>query len=318
MQKFHIFALFTMILENTSNIKKENLRIHIKGYDWKNQKSDNYHLNPKEISDLVLTKPSTISTEIYKLKPDLNILFFSKGNLVASVTPIDNLPKIMKNEQLFNNLSKYKKKKLMWIFCKAVCSSRIKVLSRLNEIRNNFEVKGALIDMRELDKKLINAKDRNELMGIEGNIAKDFYFALSILSEVWDRNFEIRNRNSKDIINCLMNFGHTILRNKIKYRLILNGLNPHHSFLHDNKRNQEYLTFDFAEFWIAYVDKLIFYALEKGIIKESDLNKTGLLNDNAKKQIIRLIDNRITHQEIDNKIKKFIGYLKGENRFSWK
>ena len=73
------------------------------------------------------------------------------------------------------------------------------------------------------------------------------------------------------------------LRNKIKYRLYLNGINPYHSFLHNNHRNQESLVFDFAEFWIAYVDKLIFYSLEKGIIKEKDMytiiRNDSIIND---------------------------------------
>lgn len=307
-----------MIIENPSEIKKENLRIFIKGYDWNKQKSANYHINPKELDELILTKPSSISTEIYKIKPDLNVLFFSKGNLTASIMPVDNLPKLLKNEELFNNLSKYKRRKLMWIFCKAVCSRRIREISRMNETRKSLIVKEALEEMRKLDKDLIKAKERNELMGIEGNIAKMFYFCLGEFNKDFDFTFQRRDRNSRDIVNCLMNFGHTILRNKIKYRLILNGLNPYHSFLHNNNRNQEYLTFDFAEFWIAYIDKLIFYSLEKGIIKEKDLNKEGLLNENAKIQIIKLINERITNEEIDKKIKEFIGYLKGEKRFSWK
>lgn len=68
----------------------------------------------------------------------------------------------------------------------------------------------------------------------------------------------------------------------------------------------------------TYVDKLIFYALEKGIIKKTDLNKKGLLNDNAKKQIIRLLNLRIPSEEIDEKIKQFISYLKGKGKFNWK
>lgn len=307
-----------MIIENPSEIKKENLRILIKGYDYVNKKSVNYHLNPKELDELILTKPCSISTEVYKLKPNLNILFFSKGNSIASVTPLNNLPKILKNENLFNNLSKHKRRKLRWLFCKAVCSRRIKEISRLNETRNNKIVEEALLEMRILDRKLINVKKRSELMGLEGNIAKLFYFCLCEFNKDFDFNFQRRDRNSKDIVNCLMNFGHTILRNKIKYRLILNGLNPYHSFLHNNNRNQEYLTFDFSEFWIAYIDKLIFYSLEKGIIKINDLNKNGLLNDNSKKSIIKLINERITNEEIDNKIKEFIGYLKDKNRMSWK
>jgi CRISPR-associated protein Cas1 len=171
--------------------------------------------------------------------------------------------------------------------------------------------------MREMDKKLIKAKSRDEIMGLEGNIAKDFYFCLSEFNETFEQEFRIRDRNSRDIINSLMNFAHTILRNRIKLRLILNGINPYHSFLHDNNRGQEYLTFDFAEFWIAYVDKLIFYSIDKGIIKKEDLNEDGYLNKKARYSIIKLINERITNEQIDKKIKEFIGYLKGENKISW-
>ena len=304
-----------MILENPSKLYKKKLEIGVGYYDISKQQNKNIYLNPKEVNEIILTQTSSISTDIFKLNPNINILIFNKGKLSHSLIPINNLPRILKNEMLFNSLSKHKRKKLMWIFCKAVCSNRIKVLSRLNETRKSLIVNEVLIEMRNLDKKLIKAKTREEIMGLEGNIAKDFYFGLSEFNDLFDIN---RNRNGKDIVNNLMNYAHTILRNKISYRLILNGLNPYHSFLHNNHRNQEYLTFDFAEFWIAYVDKLIFYSLEKGIIKEKDLTKEGMLNNNATKQIIKLINDRISNEEIDKKIKEFIGYLKGENRFSWK
>lgn len=309
-----------MIIENPCSIKKENLRIAIKGFDWRTKESFSHKLEPPYENELVLTssRPSTISTSIFDLKPDMNVMIFKKGQLSNIIIPANNLPKILKNEELFNNLSKHKKRKLMWIFCKAVCSKRIQVVSRLNETRKNKIVDEALIEMRNFDKKLINAKSREEIMGIEGNIAKLFYFCLSEFNELFDNEFRTRDRNSRDIINVLMNFLHTVLRNKIHYRLIIKGINPYHSFLHNNNRGQAYLTFDFAEFWIAYVDKLIFYSLERGILKKEDINEDGRLSKNAIKKSIELLNSRITNQEIDKKIEEFIGYLKGKNRMSWK
>jgi len=309
-----------MIVENPCSINKENLRISIRGYNWKNKEKFSYKLEPPYEDELILTssRPSTISTAIFDLKPDMNVLIFKKGILSNMIIPTNNLPKIFKNERLFNNLSKHKTKKLRWIFCKAVCSNRIKIISRLNETRKNNDIKEILITMRDLDRKLINTKTKEELMGFEGNIAKNFYKALSIFSNLFDSEFKTRDRNSKDIINSLMNFTHTVLRNKIQQRLLLKGINPYHSFLHNNNRGQAYLTFDFAEFWIAYVDKIIFYSLEKGIIKKTDLRGDGRLSENATIKSIKLMNTRITNQEIDKKIDEFIGYLKGVNRFSWK
>lgn len=303
-----------MIIGNPCSIYKKDLRIAISEFDLDRKEKINTYLNPKDINNFVLTNKSSISTEILKLKPDLNIVILNKGKPISSLVPIDNLPKILTNESLFSNLSKYKRKKLRYIFCKGVCSSRIKVLSRLNEKRKNIIVKDILDLMRKLDKKLIKSKTREELMGIEGNITKYFYNGLAEFNDYFDIT---RNRNSKDIVNILMNFTHTFLRNKIYYRLILNGLNPYHSFLHNNNRNQAYLCFDFAEFWIAYIDKLIFYSLERRIIKVEDINKEGILSKNSIKKIINLINKRIPDSKIDSKIKEFKEYLKGKNRFGW-
>lgn len=302
------------IIEHPSELKKENLRIFSKGYDYTNSVASNHHINPNEVDEIILTKPSSISTEIYKIKPDLNILFFSKGDLMAAVMPVDNLPTILKNEKMFSKISKYKQKKLCWTFCRAVCSSRVKIISRMNETRNIIEVKKILERMRIQNKKLNKNLPREKLMGIEGSIAKDFYGCLKIFNKEFNDTFKKRDKDSSDIVNSLMNFGHTVLRNKIKYRLFANGISPYHSFLHNNNRDQEFLTFDFAEFWIAYVDKLIFYSLEKGIIKY----KHGRLSVSTKKNIIKLINDRISEKQIDCKIKEFKEYLNGNGNFRWK
>jgi CRISPR-associated endonuclease Cas1 len=304
-----------MIITNPCSLYKKKLEIGVGFFDYNTKKKSNIFLNPMEVSDIILTRASSISSEIFKLNPNINILLFNNGIPTHTIIPIDNLPKILKNEELFYKLSKHKKRKLAWIFCKGICSNRIEVISRLNETRNNEVVKETLKEMSELDKKLINAKEINELMGFEGNIAKKFYFCLSQFNKLFNVN---RDRYNKDIVNVLMNLSHTILRNKIKYRLFLKGLNPSHSFLHGREsRCEDYLVWDFAELWIAYVDKLIFYSLEKGIIKEDSVIE-GKLNEDSKNKIIRLVDERITNEMIDEKINDFINYLKGTGRFNWK
>jgi len=306
------------IINYPCNVKKENLGIRIKGFDFNTKENKTLLLNPTKIDEIILTKqPSSISTGIFELNPNLTISIFNRGNPSHFIIPSKNLPKILKNEELFFKLSKYKKRKLMWTFCKAVCSGRIKVLSRLNETRKNENIKEILKEMRNLDRSLINAKTRQEIMGIEGNIAKNFYFALSEMNREFAFEFERRDRRSIDVINVLMNFMHTVLRNKIQQRLILNGINPYHSFLHENHRGQPSLTFDFAEFWIAYIDKLIFYSLERGIVKKEDI-KNGRLKRASIEKCINLINLRIKNEEIDFKIKEFMGFLKGKNKFSWK
>jgi len=275
------------------------------------------YLIPKDLNDIVLTSQSSISTEIYKLNPELNITILSKGSIVASVNPANNISKIIRNERLFNSLSKYKRRKLMWTFCKAACSSKIKILSRLNEERKDDEIKTNIEKMRVLDKKLKELKSREEMMGVEGNVAKIFYSSLRKLGEEFSSDFKSRGRYESGIVNSLMNFGHTILRNKIKNRLTANNISSCHSFLHKEDGYNDTLVFDFSEFWLAQVDKIIFYSINKGIIKLDEIKKDGKLKETARLKIIELISSRIENKNIDIKIKEFKGFLKSKNNFSW-
>lgn len=304
-----------MIIEKPCRLYKKKLEIGVGYHDLSTDKKSNIYLNPAEIEEIVLTRPSSVSTEIFKLNPEISVLIFNRGKPTHTIISMESLPKIFKNEKLFNELTNYKKRKLMWVFCKAVCSQRIKILSRLNETRKSKVITSFLESMRELDRKLINAKSREELMGLEGNIAKRFYKSLAELNPLFNI---VRNRESNDLMNVLMNYSHTILRNKVNYRIIINGLNPYHSFLHVSDGIKPSLSFDFSEFWIAYTDKLMFYALDKGVIKKRDITEEGRINMNATKKIISLINKRIPSEEIDKKIKEFISYIGGNGRFSFK
>jgi CRISPR-associated protein Cas1 len=305
-----------MIIEKNCNIKKENLRIKVSQIlDYKTKEVENVYLNPNEIIDLVLTKPSSISTAVFTLNPELSVLIFNKGKPTNIIANIDTVPNLFRFEKSILKLSKYKKRKLAYIFCKAVCSNRIKILGRLNESRNNEEIKANINSMRELDRKLILCKSREELMGLEGNIAKLFYSSLAILNPYF---ITLRNQEGKDLPNILLNFMHQVLRGRIYMRLIYNGLNPLHGFLHSNDRNEPFLSFDFAELWIAYLDKLAFYSVERKIVTEEDLNEEGRLSQTAITSLLKLMNKRIANEEIDNKIKEFKNYIEGKGRFSWK
>lgn len=310
-----------MIIKNPCKIYKKKLEIVIGYYDLKEGKKSNVFYNPLSLKgeNIILTKDSSISTSIFKLQPNLSISIYDskQKQITHTLISLNNLPDILKNEKYFYTLNRYKKKKLAYIFCKGICNDRIKILFDLNRVRKNKKIKDVLVQMRMINKKLIKFKDKKELMGYEGNIAKLFYYGLSIIDQRW---IKVRDIESKDIINILMNFTHTILRNKILFKMIEKGINPNHGFLHDNNnRNETFLVFDISELWIAYIDKLIFYALQKKIVKDNDITKDGKLTDKSIKNIILLVNERVTDQEIENKLDEFLLYISNKkNRLSWK
>jgi len=305
-----------MIIDKPCNIHKKKLEIEISYFDFETGKKHNEYLDPSKIKeDIILTRNSSISTGIFKLNPNLNIIIVHHGKPTHSIISLEKMPLIFKNQKIFDKVSKYKKRKLAYVFAKGVCSGRIKVLFRLNEKRNNKDVKNILKKMRELDRKLILAKDINEIMAYEGNTAKLFYKGLSKLNEEF--NFK-RDRFGKDIVNVLLNISRGVLRNRILTRLLIRGISPHNSFLHINHHSNNSLVFDFSEFWIPTTDKLVFYCINKGIIKKFDIDKEGRINKKGLQKICDLIDKRINVKEIDKKIDEFINYLKTGNKFSWK
>jgi CRISPR-associated endonuclease Cas1 len=307
-----------MIIKDPCSVYKKKLEIVFGYFDLKTKKKKNTYYNPSDLKkkNILLTRRSSVSTSIFSLQPDMSFSILGPKHTITHVLiPLNNLPEILKNEKYFYKLNAYKKRKLAYVFCKGVCSDRIKTLFDLNRTRNNNEVKKILKDMRVINRKLIKFKDKKELMGYEGNIAKYFYQGLSIFDKRWKK---VRDRESKDIVNILMNFSHTVLRNKILLKMFEKGINPNQGFLHDNGRNEIFLVFDFSELWIAYIDKLIFYSLERKIIHDNDIID-GNLTDRAIKNIISLIEDRITEKEIDNKLEEFLSYIKNDNkRLSWK
>jgi CRISPR-associated endonuclease Cas1 len=304
------------IIEDKCQLKKENLGIRLYSYNFNKKEKYTEVINPKELDSLILIRPSTISTDIFKLNPNIQVTIFNNGNPTHLIYPINSTPKIIKNYIKLNNLSSFKKKKLGYVFCKGVCSNRIKVLSRLNEIRKNKFVSNTLKEMRILDRKLIKCKNKKEMMGLEGNIAKKFYIALNELNPQFESK---RIRNSRDLSNILMNFYRTLLRTKITLRLNSFNIPLNYGFLHEKKdRNQPYLVWDFAGLWIPYIDKLVFYTIERQIIKEEDILENGRLKNDAIKKAVNLINARISNEDIDNKINQFLNYVESKGRFNWK
>lgn len=98
---------------------------------------------------------------------------------------------------------------------------------------------------------------RNTLMGYEGNVARQYFSALSdLLPERY--KFEGRSsRPAKDEFNCLLNYGYGILYSRVEKACIIAGLDPYVGILHTDGYNKKSFVFDMIEPFRIHVDRLV-------------------------------------------------------------
>ncbi len=158
--------------------------------------------------------------------------------------------------------------------------------------------------MKEIDflrKKLPDTQSIEELMGIEGNIRKQYYVAWNVIVDQ-NINFEKRVMHPPDnMINSLISFVNSLIYSKVLCEIYHTQLNPTISYLHKPGARRYSLCLDIAEIFKPLIgDRLIFSLLNKNQITEDSFTKE--LNFlHLKKESSRLIV-----QELEARLKKTI------------
>ena len=170
----------------------------------------------------------------------------------------------------------------------------------------NGRGKDVSVNMSEIDslrKKLPETRTIEELMGIEGNIRKQYYSAWNIIIDQ-DINFEKRVMHPPDnMINSLISFVNSLIYSKVLCEIYHTQLNPTISYLHEPGVRRFSLCLDIAEVFKPLIgDRLIFTLLNRNQITEDSFTKE--LNFlHLKKESSRLIV-----QELESRLKKTIMY----------
>ena len=158
--------------------------------------------------------------------------------------------------------------------------------------------------MSEIDhlrKKLPDTGSIEELMGIEGNIRKNYYAAWNIIIDQ-EIHFEKRVMHPPDnMINSLISFVNSLIYAKVLSEIYHTQMNPTISYLHEPGVRRFSLCLDISEVFKPLIgDRLIFSVLNRKQITEDSFTKE--LNFlHLKKECSRLIA-----QELEERLKKTI------------
>jgi len=151
----------------------------------------------------------------------------------------------------------------------------------------------------------------NELMGIEGNIRKNYYEAFELIIN----DFSMGGRSYQppgNEVNALVSFGNMMCYSQCLRAIHQTQLNPVISFLHEPGERRYSLSLDLAEiFKPLLVDRVIFKVTNKKMIQsshfEENLNRV-ILKPNGKKRFVQAFEDRLEETIAHRTLNRSVSY----------
>lgn len=147
-------------------------------------------------------------------------------------------------------------------------------------------------------------------MNVEGRIRAEYYLKFD---EILPEEFKMEGRSRqppKNMINSLISFGNSMMYSTVLTEIYNTQLNPTISYLHEPLERRFSLALDLSEiFKPLFVDRLIFYLVNKRMITEKDFDNDlncCLLNDNGRnifiKEYNKKLEKTIKHKDLNKKV----------------
>lgn len=248
----------------------------------------------------------TFSSQVMSLlsKNGVPIHFFNYyGFYSGSYYPRETLLSgdlLVKQADYYLNIQK--RLELAKLFVEGAANNILKVLAYY-KIENN--IKETLSELNSTNK-------ITEIMNIEGRIRSEYY---SKFDEILPDDFKMEGRSRqppKNMINSLISFGNSMMYSTVLTELYNTQLNPTISYLHEPSERRFSLSLDFSEiFKPIFVDRLIFYMVNKRMLSKKDFNEDlncCLLNDKGRNKFIKEYNKRLEKTIKHKKLKKNVSY----------
>ena len=248
----------------------------------------------------------TFSSQVMSLlsKNGVPIHFFNYyGFYSGSYYPRETLLSgdlLVKQADYYLNIQK--RLELAKLFVEGAANNILKVLAYY-KIENN--IKETLSELNSTNK-------ITEIMNIEGRIRSEYY---SKFDEILPDDFKMEGRSRqppKNMINSLISFGNSMMYSTVLTELYNTQLNPTISYLHEPSERRFSLSLDLSEiFKPIFVDRLIFYMVNKRMLSKKDFNEDlncCLLNDKGRNKYIKEYNKRLEKTIKHKKLKKNVSY----------
>jgi CRISPR-associated protein Cas1 len=186
------------------------------------------------------------------------------------------------------------------------------ILQVVNYYKNRGrDLKDIISKIRELETRIDDLTQIDEIMAIEGNIRENYYSSFDRILEDPDFKFFKRSkRPPENNLNTLISFGNSLIYTIILSEIYKTHLDPRIGFLHSTNFRRFTLNLDIAEiFKPIIVDRVIFTLIGRKIINKDDFEKDfeGLiLKEKAKKEFIKELEAKLSatfnHRELGKNV----------------
>lgn len=248
----------------------------------------------------------TISSQVINLfaKEGIPIHFFNYyGFYNGSYYPRETLLSgdlIVKQAEHYINQTK--RLYLAKTFVEGAAKNILKVLTYY-KIDNNI---------KETLSELNHANKITEIMNVEGRIRAEYY---QKFDEILPEEFKMEGRSRqppKNMINSLISFGNSMMYSTVLTEIYNTQLNPTISYLHEPSERRFSLSLDLSEiFKPIFVDRLIFYLVNKKMISKKDFDEDlncCLLNDKGRNTFITEYNKRLEKTIKHKDLKRNVSY----------
>ncbi|QQR92682.1 MAG: CRISPR-associated endonuclease Cas1 [Candidatus Iainarchaeum archaeon] len=130
--------------------------------------------------------------------------------------------------------------------------------------------------------KIEQVKDIPEIMMIEGRVASFYWQELTKIFpeklEFETREYQKKPRGAGDVINCLLNYGYSILEAECLKAINAVGLDQHVGYMHEKHSGNNSLAYDLQEPYRFLIDLAVISAIEKEVFSAKDFIRTENYN----------------------------------------
>lgn len=303
----------TYYLFNPGHLQRRDNTLKFTPYDKDGNKQKPRYLPAENVSELYCFGNLDANSALYNFlgQQQIPIHFFDYyENYTGSFMPRESLLSgKMLLAQVKKHSNKSKRIEIAQLILEGASFNMIKNLRYYNSRGKDLE---PIIEIMEtLSKQIATTTAIDQLMGVEGNIRKNYYEAFELIINDFSMNGRSYRPPSNEV-NALISFGNMMCYSQCLRAIHQTQLNPLISFLHSPGERRFSLSLDLAEiFKPLLVDRVIFKVMNKKMIQpyhfEEKLNRTTL-KDNGKKIFVKACEDRLQETIKHRSLNRSVSY----------
>jgi len=292
----------TYYLFNPGRLQRRDNTLKFTPYDEEGNEQDPRYLPVENVGDLYCFGNLDANSALYNFlgQQQIPVHFFDYyENYTGSFMPRESL--ISGKMLIFQVKLQQNKQKRMVLAQRILDGAGYNMLKNLSYYNNRGKDLEPIIESIEiLIHKIGSTTSIDELMGIEGNIRKNYYEAFEHIINDFSMNGR-SYRPPKNEVNTLISFGNMICYSQCLRAIHQTQLHPAVSFLHEPGERRFSLSLDVAEiFKPLLVDRVLFKVLNKRMIQSNHFEVK--LNSVVLKEAGRKIFVQAFEREFFNKL----------------